>query len=467
MLKLITTNALFSTLVVGMLLFCSARDTVNASEPLPNIVLIFTDDQGWNDVGCYGSEIPTPNIDSLAVEGMKFTQFYAASSICTPSRYGLLTGRYPTRSQDQLLGALMFLAEEDKTRGIHASEVTFPRVLQENGYRTALIGKWHLGHGSQQFWPTRHGFDSFFGHTGGCVDFFTLHYGTRPDWYRGDQIIAPKSYATDAITDEVLRFLDSTTKRQPFFLQVSFNAPHFGKWGDFESGEIVNKMQPKPEDLDAVPSTIEAPLRRAFAAKVMGMDKSIGRILDRLTTSGIADDTLVIFMTDHGGDENYGGNNLPLRGGKATLFEGGLRVPCIARWPGKISPGSVCSATTCSIDLFPTICDILQTGKPADVPAFDGRSLNSLFEESVDIGAWNASRKLLWQTGNHAELGRKTWFAYREGRFKVVHPPGEEAMLFNLQLDPNEKDDLAGTSPEKLAEMLGQAHELLRSHRQP
>ena len=159
-----------------------------AADP-PNIVMIFSDDQGYHDVGCYGSEIATPNIDRLAAEGMRFTQFYAASSICTPSRYGLLTGQFSHRSKDGLLSALMFLADADGHRGIRPGELTYASGLQQAGYHTALVGKWHLGHGEEQFWPTRHGFDTFFGHTGGCVDFFTLGYGNRPDWYRGRQLV--------------------------------------------------------------------------------------------------------------------------------------------------------------------------------------------------------------------------------------------------------------------------------------
>lgn len=455
---------------VGFIFICTlaaltvSEQLANAAER-PNVLLIFTDDQGWNDVGCYGSEIPTPNIDALAKLGVKFTQFYSASSICTPSRYGLLTGRFPTRSEDQLLGALMFLAEEDKDRGIRSTELTFPKALQGAGYRTALIGKWHLGHGDTKFWPTKHGFDSFFGHTGGCVDFFTLHYGTKPDWYRGEQIIAPGGYATDVIADEVVRFLKSQNEK-PFFLQVSFNAPHFGKWGNIDNGDIVNKMQPKLTDLAKVPASIKDPLRRAFAAKVMGMDTSIGKILETLKDNSLSDKTLVIFLTDHGGDENYGGSNLPLRGGKATLFEGGLKVPCIARWPGEIEPGSLCTATTCSIDLFPTLLAIAGASASNELQNVDGRSLLPLFDNSVSVQEWNASRKLIWQTGNHAELGRKTWLAYREDKYKFVQPPAEPPMLFDLERDPNEQRDLASTMPNKLKAMLLQANSMLQSHRQ-
>jgi arylsulfatase A-like enzyme len=153
----------------------------------PNIVLIFSDDQGVNDVGCYGSEIRTPHIDRIAREGVRFDRWYSASSICTPSRFGLLTGRNPSRSRHQLLSALMFMAEEHRRTGIQPGETTLATKLKEAGYDTALIGKWHLGHGDPSLLPTRHGFDTFIGHTGGCIDFFTMTYGRIPDWYHQEE----------------------------------------------------------------------------------------------------------------------------------------------------------------------------------------------------------------------------------------------------------------------------------------
>ncbi len=202
------------------------------AQPLPNIVVIFSDDQGFHDVGCYGSEIKTPHLDQLARQGMRLTQFYAASSICTPSRYGLLTGNYAHRSQDQLLGALMFLEEEDAARGIRSGEATYVSMLNAAGYDTALVGKWHLGHGQQEFWPTEHGFDTFFGHTGGCVDFFTLNYANKPDWYRGRTIVHPDGYATDVITEEAIDVLRQSKRNdKPVYLHIAYNAPHFGKAG--------------------------------------------------------------------------------------------------------------------------------------------------------------------------------------------------------------------------------------------
>jgi arylsulfatase A-like enzyme len=197
-------NARLVNLIVLTLLVCSVR----ADEP-PNIVLIFSDDQGVNDVGCYGSEIPTPNIDRIAAQGTRFTSWYSASSICTPSRYGLLTGRNPNRSQDQLLSALMFLSAADRDRGLRDHEQTIAEVLKSVEYTTALIGKWHLGHGSSAFLPVNHGFDMFKGHTGGCIDYFTMTYGKTLDWYEGTQHVSKNGYATELITEEAVQFLKS------------------------------------------------------------------------------------------------------------------------------------------------------------------------------------------------------------------------------------------------------------------
>ncbi len=188
----------------------------------PNILVIFTDDQGWNDVSCYGSKIPTPNIDRLAAGGMRFTRFYAASAICTPSRFGLLTGRNPSRSHDQLLGALMFMSDDHRDKGIQADETTIAEVLRRDaGYHTALIGKWHLGHGDARLLPLANGFDHFIGHTGGCIDYFTMTYGNIPDWYHDSQHVSENGYATDLISAEAITFLKKQAGKNPLHRSFS------------------------------------------------------------------------------------------------------------------------------------------------------------------------------------------------------------------------------------------------------
>ena len=422
----------FWMLAVSLMFVCE----VVQADDRPNVVLIFTDDQGFHDVGCYGSEIPTPHIDSLARDGLKFNHWYSASSICTPSRFGLLTGRNPARSQDQLLSALMFLSSEDEARGIRAHETTIAELLSKAGYRTALVGKWHLGHGAKRFLPTRHGFDQFFGHTGGCVDFFTMRYGNTPDWYRGEDLVDVTGYATNVITDEAIRFLNQQEDDKPFFLYLSYNAPHFGKgWNDGEV-QTVNQLQPPPADLARV-SQIGDITRRKYAAKVVNLDDAIGRVLTRIDDLDMSEKTLVIFITDHGGDPKYGGSNLPLRGDKATLFEGGIRVPCLMRWNGTIAAGDEADELYWSLDVAPTLAKLAQIAQP--LPSFDGIDISPrLLSDS-----WTKpKRNLYWQTGKHDELGRGNWIALRSTKWKYVQDDSGGEFLFDIESDPFEKQNL-------------------------
>lgn len=448
-------KAAVNSLVLAVCLaFCPvATAQENAS---PNIVFVFTDDQGINDVGCYGSEIPTPNIDSIARDGARFTSFYAASAICTPSRFGLLTGRYPTLSQDRMLGALMFLDPSHAERGIHEHETTYVELLQRQGYRTALVGKWHLGHGEEKFWPTEHGFDSFFGHTGGCVDYFTMRYGLKPDWYRDRDLVDINGYATDIITDEAVRFLQRHDDDRPFYLHVAYNAPHFGKGWDYQRQSTANILQARAEDMVRA-AGIEDITRRQFAAMTVRLDDGIGRILQAIEDTGLRDNTLVVFMTDHGGDPVYGGSNEPFRGGKATLFEGGIRVPCLLRYPGVIQPGTEISQAAWALDFFPTFCSL--AGTELEEPPLGGEDLLSIIS-----GERRVSRELYWELGNHEELNRKKWIALLQGNWKYVVSPGDGEMLFDIEADPNEEVNLAESHEDVRNDMEKRAHEISALH---
>ena len=439
---------LFSALLLAV--------TINLAGKAPNILLIFTDDQGVNDVGCYGSEIPTPNIDSLAREGLKFNNFYSASSICTPSRFGLLTGRNPTTSRDQLLHALMFMNDPD--RGIQAGEPTFAHELREAGYHTAMIGKWHLGHAKRSFLPVHHGFDTFIGHTGGCIDYFTMTYGNRTDWYHQQKHVSENGYATELITDEAISFLKNSSRNKPFFLFLPFNAPHFGKGWDPKNKKPINIMQAQASDLKRV-AHIEDKVRREFAAMTVNLDDGIGRILHTLKENHLEEDTLVIFLTDHGGDPVYGGSNRPLRGNKATLFEGGIKVPCIFRLPGKIPAETETDALTWAIDLAPTFCDLGNARSPVGA---NGKSLKELIL-TPETANWDNNRELLWQTGSHAELKRKGWISLRKGDWKYLQTPNQE-FLFNLRNDPCEARNLVERESEKFTSLKNRAQELIASY---
>lgn len=432
---------------------CGLAGLLNSAER-PNVVLIFTDDQGMNDVGAYGSEIATPHIDSLGRDGMKFSQWYVASSICTPSRFALLTGQFPTRSRDGLLSALMFF--NDKERGIQQGEVTFPALLRKSGYQTALIGKWHLGHGAKTFLPTRHGFSEFIGHTGGCIDFYTMRYGIQRDWYHGEKHVDEYGYATDLVTDEAVKFLKRQKKGRPFFLYLAYNAPHFGKGWDPTKELAVNIMQPPPADLARV-EHIKDPMRRTFAAKVANMDDGIGRVLAALKANGQERDTLVIFMTDHGGDYEFGGSNKPFRGEKATLFEGGIRVPCLMRWPGRIKAGSTSDEILSALDLFPTVCALARV----DVAErqLDGEDITGIL---TGVQKTLPARELLWHTGSHAELKRGTWTALRQGDWKFLETSMGDQFLFNLAQDPHEKANLRAQHPKLFNDLRKRRDALLK-----
>jgi len=432
-------------------LFLLGFTVITSGAERPNILLIFTDDQGINDVGCYGSEIPTPNIDRIGAEGIQFRNFYSASSICTPSRFGLLTGRNPIRSQDQLLSALMFMSDEHKGYSIKSHETTIAEVLRDKGaYDTALIGKWHLGHGDESMLPHHRGFNTFIGHTGGCIDFFTMTYGIIPDWYHQSEVVSENGYATELITEEAIAFISRRNHKrtEPFFLYLAYNAPHFGKGYSPSDEAPVNLMQPQAAELKRV-DFIEDKIRREFAAMTVSLDDGIGRVLDCLEEHKLKENTLVIFLTDHGGDPTYGGSNLPLRGDKATLFEGGLRVPCLMRWPAGIKGGQESSAVLTSLDLFPGFCQLADITLPNNWP-LDGLSfipyLNGMSEATV-------TREFLWQTGSHAELGRKSWLAYRAGDMKYLNSPQDGEFLFNLANDPNEKKNLKEQKPELFEKM--------------
>lgn len=448
-----------SAIVFALLSTATFVSTSLAAGPQsrPNILLIFTDDQGMNDVGCYGSKIPTPHIDSLARDGVRFTNWYAASSICTPSRFGLLTGRFPSRSQDQLLGALMFLSEEHADTGIQSGETTVASVLAESGYDTALVGKWHLGHGSEKYWPTKHGFGQFFGHTGGCVDYFTMRYGIKPDWYRNREVLDLTGYATDVISDEAVRYLSARDNERPFFLMLAYNAPHFGKGHNYATGDAVNIMQPRAVDLPRVKG-IDDVTRRQFAAMTMRLDDGVGHVLATLDRQKLRENTLVIFMTDHGGDPKYGGANEPYRGQKATLFEGGIRVPCIMRWPARFPKNKTIDGVAGAVDFFPTFCEL--AGASTKGQTLDGQSFLPVVQDEA-----KPEREMLWELGAHTELKRKPWFALRKGDWKYLSTPNDGEMLFDLKNDPYEKNNLARQFPDRLEQLKKRTKTLVKEVR--
>jgi len=408
------------------------RTSYNKGRKPPNIVLIFTDDQGINDVSLYGSEISTPNIDSIGKEGIKFTDFYVTAPSCTPSRYGLLMGRYQYRADEPFQVAL--LPREPKHNNVHLAddEVTIADVLKKAGYRTALIGKWHLGHGSIEFGPNSHGFDHFYGFLPGCIDFYKHSYEADPAWYRNKKLVEEEGYATDLLTDEAVRFI-KTNKNNPFFLYLAYNAPHYGRCPDGKFLQTPPGYPNLPEK-----STDD---RRVYTAMIENLDKGIGKVLSALKELNLEEDTIVIFMCDNGADYRYGGSNKPYRGQKGTLWEGGIRAPCLIRWKGRIKPGQIRDQLGISLDLFPTLAR--WTGVAVPSRQLDGVDLNE-----VIINNAPAPKRYLFfrhRFRNQAVV--------RDNKWKYLRDTDGTEYLFDMTKDPYEKNNLIAENRERATKM--------------
>lgn len=418
---------------------------------LPNIVIIFADDLGYGDLSCYGHpSIPTPNLDRMAAEGMRFTDFYAAASVCTPSRAALLTGRLPIRSGMAGSAEAHVLLTRHRG-GLPTNEITIATALKARNYATACIGKWHLGH-EPEFMPTRHGFDSFFG-----VRWANnmepapgvrrpanaqAHPDPRREWWRmallrNDEIIEEDTdphELTRRYTEEAVRFIQRH-KRQPFFLYVAHTYPHVPL---FASRQFHGQSA-----------------RGRYGDTVEELDWSVGVLLDSLRREKLAAKTLVFFTSDNGPSLTMGvtgGSAGLLRDGKGATWEGGLRVPAIAWWPGKIKPGVVNHDLACTMDLFNTALSLARVPLPND-RMMDGMDLTPML-----TGQGPGPREVMFYY-NTNQL-----FAVRKGPFKahwITHsrlsaegaqrhdPP----LLFHLGHDPGERFNLAGQHPEVIADI--------------
>ncbi len=400
----------------------------------PNIVFILADDLGWADAGYHGSAIRTPHIDRLAAEGARFHRHYVMPT-CTPTRVGLLSGRYPSRFgvTSPAYGKIF----DDDT-------VTLPRALRECGYATSISGKWHMG-SPPEYTPLKYGFDTSYGYFHGQIDPYTHHYKTGvPSWHRNDEYLDEKGHATDLITDEAVRIVESKHDK-PFFLYVTYSVPHF----PLDEPKEWTSMY-----ADAIPERS----RRLYAASVTHMDHGIGRIVEALDRTGLRDNTLIVFVSDNGGQKSWHseteykgryadqphtvlGDNRPLRGWKGQVYEGGIRVPALANWPGVLEPGR--SETLIHIvDWMPTLCS-LGGYTPSRNLRWDGKNV---WPAIVGKGKPDEKRLLYWKTPNTS--------AVRSGDWKLVlNNDGSGAELYDLASDPYEKNDLASEHPERVAEL--------------
>ncbi|MBN2129152.1 MAG: sulfatase-like hydrolase/transferase [Sedimentisphaerales bacterium] len=416
----------------------------------PNILLIVSDDQGYRDLGCYGgAEIKTPNLDRLAREGVRLTDFYVTWPACTPSRGSLLTGRYPQRNgtydmfrNDKVDSDYLYPPDEyavswEMIGGMDTREVLIPRALRQAGYVSGIFGKWDLGQ-LHRFLPLQRGFDEFYGFTNTGIDYWTHERYGVPSMRRGNTptIEDKGAYATELFARETLRFIRSH-KDRPFFCYVPFNAPH----------SASNLERPRPGvqapleyirehygEYDAEqPHTREA-RRKRYMAAVTCMDEKIGEMLDLLDEAGVAENTLVVFFSDNGGSGIA--DNTPLRGGKSQMFEGGLRVPCLVRWPPVVPAGSVCREFLTSLEVFPTILRAAGADCPPDV-VLDGFDMMPMLTGRRE----SPRQEMFWE--------RRGDRAARVGHWKWVQSQRGSG-LFDLSQDVGEQRDLSGQRPEML-----------------
>ncbi len=425
----------------------------------PNIVIIYADDLGYGDLGSYGGDIPTPNIDRIGREGIRFTDFYVSAPVCTPSRFSLLTGRYPQRSRHDLTRALMPL---DKNY-LDASETTLAEYLKTKGYQTALFGKWHLGVKDETDSPMRHGFDTFTGFKPGCIDYFTHVYGSLgANWFVNGQPAVETGYSTELITHHATKFLENRRDNAaPFFMYLPYNAPHFGKTDPddvrdhtvalnvttYEGYPVMNSLQAPPTYM-AKFADIQDPYRRTYTAMVASLDDQVGVLLAKLEKENLLANTMIWFISDNGGySETYFGHasNGGLRGEKATLWEGGIRVPALVMWQGHIKPGQTIGSPVCNVDLLPTLAAVVGFEAQLRPEFVDGQDLSKLLSKGRPL-----RRSIFWKYGDQSAL--------RHGDWKLVD--GRE--LYDLRKDRNETTDIAGKYPEVVKKLRKEHEEIAK-----
>lgn len=409
------------------------------SENPPNIILIVSDDQGYNDLGIAGaSDIRTPNLDKLAGEGVRFTNFYVTAPASTPSRCSMLTGRYPQRNgtyelfrNDRVNDGHYYTSHEysispEKVLGTDLREVLFPELLQKAGYTTGIFGKWDMGQ-LRRYLPLQRGFDQFYGFVNTGIDYYTHERYSVPSMYRNNEPTTEDkgTYSTYLFEREALRFIKQN-RENPFLLYLPFNAPHGSS--SLEPG-IKGTIQAPPEYLSLYPeaATEREQRRREYMAAVTCMDDAIGNVLRLVDSLNLQDNTIVIFFSDNGG--GIGSDNSPLSGGKGTMWEGGIRVPCIMKWPGKIKEGQLLNNFISSLEIFPTLMAATGIQKPDSI-ILDGFNILPLLK-----GEENLERKeMYWDFREE--------YAAHVGNLKWTKTKSTDG-LFDLSSDTREKNDLS------------------------
>ena len=443
----------FLLIILSWIAFSSVDSAVSSEtatvEVPPHIILIVADDLGFADVGFHGSDIRTPNLDSLAASGAMLERFYAMP-FCTPARAALLTGRHPFR-----YGLQTAAIPADGSYGLNTNEVLLPSLLKRAGYRTAIVGKWHLGHAREEFWPGNRGFDYQYGPLVGEIDYFSHEVGGRRDWNENSISLEEKGYATELIGGKAEQIILDHDIGVPLFLYLTFTAPH-----------APYQVPPEYEQSYA---KISNPTRRTYAGMVTCMDHQIGKLLAALESKHIREDTLIWFLSDNGGNRTaaFSGegdvshlelpaSNAPFRGGKGTLLEGGCRVVALANWPGHIRTGRIMDPIQ-AIDVLPTLAHL------AGVPANDTRPLDGVNQWNLlTTGVASARKEVVYNIEPYrAAISRGEWKLI----LKTSIPPQTE--LYDLENDPGETTNVAEQHPDEVAELGNQILQLAAEARPP
>tara|TARA_R110000868_G_scaffold29844_1_gene110782 strand:+ start:20486 stop:21874 length:1389 start_codon:yes stop_codon:yes gene_type:complete len=442
---------LYSCLILGLLFSQPTLAQQKNTSKKPNVIVILTDDQGYKDLGSYGAkDLVTTNIDRLAEEGVKFTQFYAAAPVCSPSRAALMTGKYNFNAG--LFGNVSPPHSDPEGKsGLPTEEITMAEMFKSNGYRTGLIGKWHLGHTPEKL-PNGQGFDYFFGHQRGCIDnfshFFYWHGPNLHDLYRNEtEIYRPGEFFGDLMVQEMKQFI-SEKSEEPFFTYWAINMPHYPYQGD-------------PKWLDYY-ADLESP-RKEYAAFVSTIDEMVGEIYHHLKAIGELENTIIVYQSDHGYSVEEraffgGGDAGPLSGAKFSMLEGGIRVPAIIRFPSMLPKDEARHHWANSIDWMPTLAELTGIKIPAS-QNIDGKSLLPLI---LDANVPSPHETMFWGTGD-PENKKHAW-AVRKGPWKLLGNPtdptgkltfteNDRLYLTNMEMDSTEHKNLGQQYPEKVEEL--------------
>lgn len=436
---------LLSLLLCLLLVCCRRQDRPHGENADPNVVVIMADDLGYGDVSAppFGGWIDTPHLTRMAEEGMRLTDFHAGGPVCSPTRASLLTARYQQRAG--IPGVIYAARDANRHHGLHETEFTFAELAKKAGYATGMFGKWHLGY-RKQYNPRHHGFDQFRGYVSGNVDYISHVDGIGVhDWWRDTTRIEEEGYTTHLINEHATQFIENH-REEPFCLYIAHEAPHWPYQAPDDSpirqaGGEKTRTPPRATDDTAY-------VRSRYRRMVKVMDEGVGRVLSTLKRLDLAENTLVLFFSDNGPRKPYGAAG-PLRGWKGSLLEGGHRVPAFAWWPGHVDPGSQSSALTSTLDVLPTIGDLLGADPPAG-HTIDGRSLLPVLLENASF----ENRQMFWAYRDQQAMREGPWKLVRNVvNANVDQTIEEERALFRLDEDLGERDNLADQYPDRVERM--------------